>query len=111
MKLTELMHARDYLAVQREAQRILQILVNNIDVRPMPTGVVKLTFTADVELLDRLSVWGCQVEDVEGLRTDSEDGADRELEEKGAPVRQSDVPSVNVFDVPVAEMPAALLAA
>lgn len=78
MKITELMNARAYLAPQREATRILQTIMDKLDVRPMPDGTVRFAFEGDIALLDRLSMWGCTVEEVEGERTDDEDGADRE---------------------------------
>ena len=111
VKLTELMHARDYLAVQREAQRILQLVLANLDVRPLPTGVVKLSFTGDVELLDRLAVWGCQVEDVEGTRVDNEDGADDEPAARGLTLVQTALPVVDLSVIEAAPMPTVLCAA
>ncbi|MEA1835183.1 hypothetical protein U8607_24150 [Methylobacterium durans] len=78
MLITDLMQARDYLALQREAARILNHIIERLNVRPMPDGAVRFSFQSNVALLDRLAVWGTGVEDVEGLHDDNEDGADLE---------------------------------
>ena len=87
MLITELMCAHDYLAVQREAARILNQMIGILDVRPLPDGSVKFGFRSDVAFLDRVAIWGAMAEDVEGLRDDFEDGvdADREPDERGLP--------------------------
>lgn len=83
MLITELMCAHDYLAVQREAARILNQMIGMLDVRPLPDGSVKFGFRADVAFLDRVAIWGAMAEDVEGLRDDFEDGADADREHDG----------------------------
>lgn len=80
--ITDLMHARCYLASQREAQGILRAFIAHLDVRPMQDGVVKFTIVGDAELQDRLAVWGCLVEDLEDEDIDTEDRADDEADDR-----------------------------
>lgn len=88
MLITELMCAHDYLAVQREAARILNQMIGMLDVRPLPDGSVKFGFRSDVAFLDRVALWGAMAEDVEGLRDDFEDGADHDREPDGRDLDQ-----------------------
>lgn len=95
MLFTNLMHARDYLSVQREAARILSAIFERLDVRPMPDGQVAFRFRADVEFLDRMALWGTSIEDAEGLLEDEEDGADADREPDG---RDLDRPISDPFE-------------
>lgn len=80
MLLTEMMRARALLSYQREAARLLQTIISSIDVVPSPIdGTVRFAFQGDVELFDRLALWGASLEDVE---VDDEDAdADADLED------------------------------
>lgn len=75
-----MMRAKALLSYQREAARLLQVIIGSIDVVPSPVdGTVRFAFQGDVELFDRLALWGASIEDVE---TDDEDAEpDQDLED------------------------------
>lgn len=108
MKLTELMNARDYLATQREAMRLLSRVIERMDIRVMPDGTVKFSFDADVELVDRLAMWGSAVQDLEGEGSEDEDGGDHEPEDgrEFPKLRQSAEELAHLTDVSEDENPA-----
>lgn len=80
MLITDMLRARALLPMQREAMRILHEIFATLDIVPDPKGNIHFAFKGDVELLDRICVWGAHVEDIEIVDEDDEDGGDEELD-------------------------------
>lgn len=86
-----MMRARAYLSYQREAVRLLQTIVGSIDVVPSPVdGTVRFAFQGDVELFDRLALWGASIEDLEIEDGDAEPDADLEDDARDLDKAKSD---------------------
>lgn len=100
MFIRDVMQARSELVMQREAVRLLNRIINRLDVVPTPDGKTRCRFTVDDAFLERLGVWASAESELEDDASDTDGTDDREDDGRGdEPVRE-EVPVAPIAALP-----------